>query len=209
MIARAEFHGNAIHCARTRVGVMKFQVHPESLMAGWPEAQDAYISGFDGRVFPSRVEIDGNTVSCRRSASDSGKFNVAWPVPGFGRPVISTSSLREQETVYQLAIELARGKICQVRNQAATWDQLGMQIPESFHPVHKEAHRLFAKSVTLKNDLVAASDLATQAIAKSCEAAELLTKSYTDQRLAIRVRRSSQLPISLGCNLAHAQPAPD
>ncbi len=188
------------------MGVMKFQVHPESLMAGWPEAQDAYISGFDGRVFPSRVEIDGNTVSCRRSASDSGKFNVAWPVPGFGRPVISTSSLREQETVYQLAIELARGKICQVRNQAATWDQLGMQIPESFHPVHKEAHRLFAKSVTLKNDLVAASDLATQAIAKSCEAAELLTKSYTDQRLAIRVRRSSQLPISLGCNLAHAQP---
>ncbi len=185
---------------------MKFQVYPESLMADWPEAQNAYITGLDGRVFPSRVEIEDNTISCRRSASDSGKFNIAWPVPGFGRPVISTSSLREQETAYVLAIELARGKICQVRNQAATWDQLGMQIPETFHPAHKAAHLLFAKSVALKNDLVAASDLATQAIAKSCEAAELLTKSYTDQRLAIRMRRSSQLPISLGCNLAHAQP---
>lgn len=188
------------------MGVMKFQVYPESLMAGWPEAQNAYITGFDGRVFPSRVEIDGNMVMCRRSASDSGKFNVAWPVPGFGRPVLSTSSLREQDSAYNLAIELARGKICQVRNQAATWDQLGMQIPEPFLLVHRESHSLFAKSVSIKHDPDEASELATQAIAKSCEAAELLTKSYADQRLAIRVRRSSQLPVSLGCNLAHAVP---
>ena len=188
------------------MGVMKFQVHPESLMAGWPEAQNAYITGFDGRVFPSRVEIDGNTIACRRSASDSGKFNVAWPVPGYGRPVITTSSLREQETPYLLAVELARGKICQVRNQVAAWDQLGMQIPDAFHPAHHEAHSLFAKSVGLKSDPGAASELATQAIAKACEAADTLTKSYTDQRLAIRVRKSGQLPVSLGCNLAHAQP---
>ena len=188
------------------MGVMKFQVHPDSLMAGWPEAQNAYITGFDGRVFPSRVEIEGNTVACRRPASDSGKFNVAWPVPGFGRPVLTTSSLREQETPYQLAVELARGKICQVRNQVATWDQLGMQIPDAFHPAHHEAHSLFAKSVSLKSDPVAASDLATQAITKACEAAELLTRSYTDQRLAIRVRKTGQRPVSLGCNLGHAQP---
>ena len=56
---------------------MKFQVYPDSLMAGWPEAQNAYITGFDGRVFPSRVEIEENTVACRRPASDSGKFNIA------------------------------------------------------------------------------------------------------------------------------------
>lgn len=204
--SQAEFHGNANHGARTRVGVMKFLVHPDSLMAGWPEAQSAYITGLDGRVFPSRVEIDGNTLSCRRPASDSGKFNIAWPVPGFGRPVLTTSSLREQEAPYLLAVELARGKICQVRNQVAMWDQLGMQIPESFQPVHKESHTLFAKSVGLKSDPVSASEIATQAIAKSCEAAELLTKAYTEQRLAIRVRRSAQLPVSLGCNLAHAQP---
>ena len=69
--------------ARIRVGVMKFLVHPESLLSDWPEVQNAYVTGFDGRVFPSRVEVEGNTVACRRPASDSGKFNVAWPVPGF------------------------------------------------------------------------------------------------------------------------------
>lgn len=185
---------------------MKFQVYPESLMEGWPEVENAYITGYDGRVFPCRVEIEGNVVACRRPASDSGKFNIAWPVPGFGRPVLATSSLREQDQSYVLAVELARGKICQIRNQVAAWEQLGMQIPNAFPPIHKEAQELFAKSVGMKSDPAAASDVATQALVKACEAAETLTKAYTEQRLAIRVRRSAQLPVALGCNLGQSRP---
>ena len=190
------------------MGVMKFLVHPESLLSEWPEAQNAYITGFDGRVFPSRVEMEGNVVACRRPASDSGKFNIAWPVPGFGRPTLATSSLREQDAIYVLAVELARGKICQVRNQVAGWEQLGMLVPDAFHPINREAHRLFAKSVGLKADPAEASAVATAAIAKACEAAEVLTKAYTDQRLTIRLKKATQLPISLGCNLAHSVPEP-
>lgn len=186
---------------------MKFLVHPEGLLSDWPEVQNGYITGFDGRVFPSRVEVEGNVVACRRPASDSGKFNVAWPVPGFGRPIIATSSLREQEKPYVLAVELARGKICQVRNQASAWEQLGMQIPEAFHSVSKEAHSLFAKSVGIQlSDPIQASELSIQAITKACEAAAALTNSYTEQRLAIRLKRATQLPVSLGCNLAHSVP---
>ncbi len=188
------------------MGVMKFLVHPESLLSEWPEVQNAYITGFDGRVFPSRVELEGNVVSCRRPASESGKFNIAWPVPGYGRPTLTTSSLREQDTTYVLAIELARGKICQVRNQVASWEQLGMLIPDTFRTINREAHRLFAMAVGMKADPVEASAVATQAIAKACEAAEALTKAYTDQRLTIRLKKAAQLPISLGCNLAHAAP---
>lgn len=189
---------------------MKFLVHPESLLSDWPEVQSGYITGFDGRVFPSRVEVEGNVVACRRPASDSGKFNVAWPVPGFGRPIVTTSSLREQEKTYFLAVELARGKICQVRNQASAWEQLGMQIPDAFHPVNKLAHSLFAKAVGIQADApIQASELATQAITKACEAAAILTNGYTDQRLAIRMKRATQLPVSLGCNLAHSVPKPE
>ena len=192
------------------MGVMKFLVHPESLLSDWPEVQNAYVTGFDGRVFPSRVEVEGNTVSCRRPASDSGKFNVAWPVPGFGRPIVTTSSLREQDGTYLLAVELARGKICQVRNQVSAWEQLGMQIPEAFPAVSQEAHTLFAKSVGIQRvNPIQASELATQAITKACEAAAILTIGYTDQRLAIRLKKAMQLPVSLGCNLAHSVPKPE
>ena len=92
------------------MGVMRFRVSPPGFLDGWPEAEQAYISGFDGRVFPTRVEREGDELVCRRPSSDSGRLHVAWPVAGFGRTLVSTSSLREQDTVYLLALELARGK---------------------------------------------------------------------------------------------------
>ena len=92
------------------MGVMRFLLHPTELIADLPEAHRACISGLDGRIFPTRVEIDGNIMTCRRQSSDSGKLHVAWPVEGFGRPVITSSSLPERDEPYVLAVELARGK---------------------------------------------------------------------------------------------------
>ena len=114
------------------MGVIQFLIHPEELLEGWPEVYRAYISGMDGSVFPTRIEVDDNTVICRRQMSDSGKFHVAWPVPGYGKPVLSTTSLREQEEPYLLPIELARGKISQVREQLSAWQMAGMSIPDNF-----------------------------------------------------------------------------
>ena len=93
------------------MGVMRFLIHPEEMIGSWLEAHRAFISGIDGRVCPTRVEIDGNVMACRRRSSESGRLHVAWPVRGFGRPVVGTSSLREQDQPYVLAVELARGKI--------------------------------------------------------------------------------------------------
>ncbi|MBM79561.1 MAG: glycoside hydrolase [Planctomycetaceae bacterium] len=188
------------------MGVMRFEVHPASLLDEWPELHRAYISGFDGRVFPTRIEVEGNVIACRRQAGDSGKLHIAWPVEGFGRPVVTTSCLREQDEAYNLTVELARGKICQVRNQLATWEGVGMKIPDEFFPIHKESHKLFAQAVCLQGDAAKSSELASQAIVKSCKAAELLVDAYIEQRLAVRRHRSQQLPASLGCNLGNTVP---
>ena len=45
------------------MGVMRFRVCPPGFLEGWPEAEQAYISGFDGRVFPTRVEREGDDVA--------------------------------------------------------------------------------------------------------------------------------------------------
>ena len=95
---------------------MRFLVFDDTLPGDWPEARQAYISGFDGRVFPTQVEWNGSELSCRRPSSESGRLFVSWPVRGFGPTLVSTSSLREQEEPYLLALELARGKIGQLRN---------------------------------------------------------------------------------------------
>src|ERR1700693_5356649 len=99
------------------MGVMRFVVYPPEFVEHWPEAADAYISGADGRVFATQVEVSGNLITCRRSLNESGRLHVGWPVEGFGRPVVSTASLPEREEPYLLPLKLARGKIAQLRDQ--------------------------------------------------------------------------------------------
>jgi hypothetical protein len=183
------------------MGVMRFMVHPQSLLADWPEVHRAYLNGVDQAAWPTRVEVSGNQIICRRQNSDSGKLNIAWPVPGFGRPMLATASLPEREEPYVLAVELARGKIVQVRNQVATWESAGMSIPEDFLPLHREAHQLLARSVAAQNHPDQASEIAQQAILLECRAADAVTQSYIAQRLEVRHRQYPQLPTVLGCSL--------
>lgn len=183
------------------MGVMRFVVHPPGMLADWPEVHRAYLSGVDQVAWPTRIELDGNVVVCRRQNSDSGKLNVAWPVPGFGRPMLATSSLPEREESYLLAVELARGKIVQVRNQLAFWQAAGMTVSAEFLELHRNAHRLLAQAVAVQNRPDVASSLAQQAIENEFQAAELLTREYTQQRLEMRHRQYPQLPTVLGCSM--------
>ena len=181
------------------MGVMRFLIDPTAMPRDWPEVYRAYICLYDQSVCPTRVEVDSNVIACRRQVSDSGKLNVAWEVAGFGKPVLSTASLREREEPYLLPVELARGKIVQVRNQLAAWQSAGMQIPAGFVVAHAEAHSLFAKAAASPDSVEQACFMAQQAIQKACQAAEILTQAYTRQSLANRHRKYAQVPTLLGC----------
>jgi len=188
------------------MGVMRFLIHPPSVVSDCPEIYRAYISGFDGRVFPTRVEIDGHLMACRRPVAESGKLYVSWPVEGFGAPVLGTSSLSEREEPYILAVELARGKISEVREQVSSWELQGMAVPEEFRRLHREAHRLFAKAAAAQDAPEAASELALQSLQTECRAADLLAEAYARQRLHFLWQRSHQPPALLGCQLDRSIP---
>lgn len=183
------------------MGVMRFLVQPLEVLNDWPEVHRAYLSGMDQGVWPTRVELSGNEVTFRRPCSDSGKLHVAWPVKGFGRPVLTTASLPERETPYLLPVELARGKIVQVRNQVALWQSAGMVVPDEFTALHKQAHVLLARATAAQDDPPTAAAIAQQALEHECRAADLLTTSYTMQRLAARHHQYETLPTVLGCSL--------
>ena len=183
------------------MGVMRFLVYPESLLDDWDDSIAPYISGMDGRVFPTRVVQRGNQLECTRQQSDSGRLNLAWPVPEFGSPVLCTSSLREREQPYHLSLELARGKISQVRDQLGAWEVMGMRIPSKFRAPFKEAHRLFSKAISSQSDPEQCAEFAVSAIAEICQASEILAQSYAEQQLAARRQRMAHAPVSLGCDL--------
>lgn len=188
------------------MGVMRFLAHPSERLQNWPEVFRSYLSGFDGRVFPTRIEIDGAAVLCRRQSSESGKLHICWPVEGFGRPVVSTCSLPERERPYLLPLELARGKISQIRDQCGAWQVAGMLMPKDLQPLLSSAQKQLAHAVQLQDDPEACGAIAQEALGLAFKAAELLTLAYTRQRLEIYKRRAAQLPSLLGCQLGPWEP---
>jgi hypothetical protein len=190
------------------MGVMRFLIQPASKVETWPEVYRAYVCGFDQSVHTTRVELDGSMLICRRQISETGKLHVPWPVEGFGRPVISTASLPERQTPYLLPLELARGKIVQLRNQLANWEAAGMQIPAEYQTEQAEAHTLFAKAVGCQDNELQCARYADLALVKAFQAAELLTQAYGQQSLAIRHRRYAQIPTLVGCYLPNEMDGP-
>jgi hypothetical protein len=184
------------------MGVMRFLIQPAEVLADWPEVYRAYVTGFDRHVFPTRVEVEGNVLTCRRPHSDSGKLNVAFPVEGYGRPVLSTSSLPEKEEPYLLPLELARGKISELRDQSATWELARMTIPEEFRQTERRAFKLFSQATAVQQDLEKSSELSHAALREACAASEILLQAYTRQRMAVSQHAPSSPPASLGCMLA-------
>lgn len=188
------------------MGLLRFVVSPEELLKDWPEVYRGFLAGPDGRIFPSRMEIDGNIIGCRRNTSESGKFHVAWPVPGHGRLLLTTGSLPERNEPYILALELARGKIVQLRDQASQWELAGLRVPETYLELLRKAHTYFRQAV-LEDDVAKVSALAAESIVLACEAARELGLSYARQALSSRQQRYPHLPAVLGVELEHAAPA--
>jgi len=191
------------------MGLIRFAVEPATLLDDLPEAYRGYLTGSDGHVFVTRIEVQEAIIGCHRKTSESCKFHVAWPVTGFGRPVIATASLSEREQPYLLPLELARGKIVQLRNQAGEWELSGMTIPPDFVDSSRLAFRAFAKAASRQNQPEEATRLSNEALCHACAAAEILMIGYSSQTFLNRLQRFGSLPASIGCELHQAPPHPD
>ena len=158
------------------MGSMSFLL-PNPLPPGADEAvrRACFAGGYDQTPVPTRVEFRGNRLVVSRTLSESGYLLVPWPVEPFGSFVTTTATLRERPEPYALLVELARGKLNQVRTQAADWAELGLRTPADFDRAVREATRLFGSAVL--NQPSADSDAA---------AASVLEQSYA---LAARLTR--------------------
>ena len=188
------------------MGVLRFRTAPHAA-PDWDGLKHAYMTGYDGRVFPTEIatqpsdEPAGGLLLCQRPLSDSGKLRVPWPVPGRGVQVLSTSSLREREQPYALAVELARGLLGDLRNQAATWRQQGMVLPAAYEDSMSRAFEAFRKAACRQDEEAEAATLADDALVAGCEASDQLMHAYTLQKMAPHRQRTGVLPVVLGCGV--------
>ena len=184
------------------MGVMRFLVSPSDRIT--PEnAARAYLAGHDRVPWTSRTSYNGEQIVIERMVDDSGNFYIPWRVEGYGEMMLGTATLRERERPYQLQVELARGKLNQLRNQISEWQIIGLAVPQRLSERLKEGLSLFAKAATNQHKIEDASKYADEALIAALDAANLLTACYADQALAARHRQDPHLATLLGGNLGH------
>jgi len=182
------------------MGVLKFRITPPDL-PGLPDLRKAYVTGLDRTPERLAVDLRPGLMICQRESPESGRLSVPWRVDGFGSPVLATATLAERADPYDLAVELARGELNDVRNQAADWVQMGLKAPPELEPLLAEARRAFARAATARDEPAAAVARAQESLAATLRAGRVLAVAYTRQVLARRMEGGTRLPTLLGCGL--------
>src|SRR5271167_1957399 len=107
------------------MGVIKFQLPSNDSIQQPPDYRKAYITGLDRTPGRLAVELRNGLMTCVRDTTESGRLFIPWPIEGCGTPLVGTATLAERHAPYMLAVELARGKLNDIRNQLADWTQMG------------------------------------------------------------------------------------
>jgi GH35 family endo-1,4-beta-xylanase len=182
------------------VGQLRFLVPDPSRLTERAVPQ-AYLTGLDPIPSFCRARVGDGGLIVEREGFESVKLNVPWRVDGRGELLVTTATLAQRDRPYLLPLELARGKINQVRNQLAEWLPLGLVPSDDVNNKILAATRQFTQAAVGQADAPAAAAQAEVALAAACDAADALSACYVEQALAVRHRTSARLPIAYGVSL--------
>jgi Glycosyl hydrolase family 10 len=158
------------------------------------------VGGPDYMPYPTQVRLESRRLILGRNVEESGALLVPWQVDGAGQLLGSSATLIEREAPYQIQVELARGKVNQVRCQVADWIAGGLQVPPELHQHIHDATRAFSRAMVALPSEQAATH-AQQALTLGYRAAEEMVALYAQQVFDVRHQRQPQLEATLGCRL--------
>jgi hypothetical protein len=161
--------------------------------------------GPDTTPWPTQVRVDPGLLTVRRDVDESGCLMAPWDVNGGSRVMGATGTLIERSLPYHFRLELARGKVNQLRNQAAEWQTGGMVLNPQMLGQIRAASLAFSRAVC---DPPADQDAPAQlALDQSYQTAQQLVEQYIEQMFQARHQRHPRLDTTLGCRLG-AVPLP-
>ncbi len=152
-----------------------------------------YVTGLDRTPVRTHITVDEDRLRCHRETHESGRLVLSWPVPNAGYPMVSTATLAERGQTYHLALELARGKLNDVRNQLADWVHLGLQGTDPVRTHLETARKALTRCALSSPDPSVSLELAQRSMDESFQAADILIDLYVDQVLS---QRTADRPLS-------------
>ncbi len=181
------------------MGLMRFVVPPRRIVKA--VLDQAFLSGFDRAVQHARFREENGQIVVEKPGDDSVVLSIPWQLPRHGWLVLSTGTLIDQETPYQLPLELARGKLARLSNQLSEWGMLGLEVPAHVHSIVNKAVQTFGRAAVIDQHSAESMQLADNALRLAVDASLLLAGSYCEQLLTIRRRTMPRLQTLLGAQL--------
>jgi hypothetical protein len=180
------------------MGTMIFRL-PDGLAAESVQELEfaALAGGPDGMPLPSQLDLHPHQVVLHRDEDDSCILLAPWSLSSVGRLMFSSATLMDRNQPYDLLLELARGKVNQVRNQSADWQLGGLAMPESLADRIRTNAIQFGRLVCTQEQYPL-NELHSS-LMESCRLASELATLYRDQVFSIRHQRQAKLETSLGC----------
>ena len=190
------------------MGIMKFSL-PLKLSGDVARLLGrAYVTGGpDGMPSPGDARLEANQLTIHRSSRDSGAVCVPWSVNDNGPLMIATATLIERALPYPLLVELARGKVNQLRTLAADWETGGLVTPSSLVQKLRDVGRAFARMVCQEKPDEAETH-ARATLRDTLAVGAELVGTYIEQIFRARHQHQARLETSLSCGLSSA-PAPE
>jgi hypothetical protein len=189
------------------MGKMTFQL-PDGLSADAARELErtCMAGGPDSMPWPTDLHFSPGQMTVHRGVDESGYLVAPWSVDGLGLLMGTSATLIERSRLYHLLVELARGKINQVRCQASDWRMGGLQIGPDLEQIIRDAVVAFGQAVTGPAHEMDAQ--AQAALDKSYMAARQLVAVYLEQVYQIRHQRQERLDTAFACRLGTTVPGP-
>ena len=188
------------------MGVMTFQLPAELSADAVRDLERACVAGGpDNMPWPTELKRVDGRLTVRKAVDESGYFLAPWSVEQVGRLMTSSATLMERTTPYDLLTELARGKVNQVRNQAADWIAGGLQMSPEMQKLIGSAAATFGR-VVVQDSAGAAVHQASAALTLGFQTAQQLVQTYIEQVFAAPSKQRGKLETMLGCRLGAAPP---
>jgi hypothetical protein len=189
------------------MGTMTFQLpHGLTAEAGRELERACIAGGPDTMHWPLDKRIAADHLVVSRAEDESGSLVAPLLVDHAGCMMGSTATLIERNRPYNFLVEMARGKLNQVRSQAADWELGGLPLTAPLEEAIAAGVRALGHAVT--GPAEEADTHAREALRLAYSASRQLVETYVQQVFQVRHQRQAQLDTLLGCRLTSAEATP-
>ncbi len=198
------FHRSIIQVSGNRASYMatvKFLLNGPT-ETGWKlDPEFVHVIDLERTPYPVKVSIDNGLMVCETGTPESLRVQVPWALPGQNAAIFGTSTLPGNQQPYILLIELARGRLTDLRHffqegPAGT----SRPLPAKF----REASDLFISALMSRTDVESAAalaakslqisiDLGRETISRQCDASSVDERILQKLSVDLSSLRGSEL----------------